>query len=29
VVETRAGLKSGRDPVLDAALVAVRALRAR
>src|SRR5437764_14707691 len=29
VVETRAGLKSGRDPVLDAALVAVRASRPR
>jgi sarcosine oxidase, subunit alpha len=29
VLETRAGLKSGRDPVLDAALVAVRASRAR
>jgi carboxyl-terminal processing protease len=28
VVETRAALRSGRDPVLDAALVAVRALRA-
>ena len=27
VVETRAGLRSGRDPVLDAALVAVRASR--
>jgi carboxyl-terminal processing protease len=29
VVETRAGLRTGRDPVLDAALVAVRASRAR
>jgi len=29
VLETRAGLKSGHDPVLDAALVAVRASRAR
>ena len=28
VLETRAGLRSGRDPVLDAALVAVRAGRA-
>jgi len=28
VLETRAGLRSGRDPVLDAALVAVRASRA-
>jgi carboxyl-terminal processing protease len=28
VIETRAGLRSGRDPVLDAALVAVRASRA-
>jgi sarcosine oxidase subunit alpha len=28
VLETRSGLKSGRDPVLDAALVAVRASRA-
>jgi carboxyl-terminal processing protease len=27
VVETRAGLRSGRDPVLDAALVAIRASR--
>jgi carboxyl-terminal processing protease len=27
VVETRAGLRTGRDPVLDAALVAVRASR--
>jgi carboxyl-terminal processing protease len=29
VLETRAGLRTGRDPVLDAALVAVRASRAR
>jgi carboxyl-terminal processing protease len=29
VVETRAGLRSGHDPVLDAALVAVRASRPR
>jgi carboxyl-terminal processing protease len=29
VIETRAGLRTGRDPVLDAALVAVRASRAR
>jgi carboxyl-terminal processing protease len=29
VVETRAALRTGRDPVLDAALVAVRASRAR
>jgi carboxyl-terminal processing protease len=29
VIETRAGLKTGRDPVLDAALVAVRASRPR
>jgi hypothetical protein len=29
VIETRAALKSGRDPVLDAALVAVRASRPR
>ncbi|HVT10166.1 MAG TPA: S41 family peptidase, partial [Polyangia bacterium] len=29
VVETRAGLKSGRDPVLDAALVAIRGSRPR
>jgi carboxyl-terminal processing protease len=29
VVETRAGLRSGRDPVLDAALVAIRASRPR
>lgn len=29
VVETRAGLRTGRDPVLDAALVAVRASRSR
>jgi len=29
VVETRAGLRTGRDPVLDAALVAVRASRPR
>jgi len=29
VVETRAALRTGRDPVLDAALVAVRALRIR
>ena len=28
VVETRAALRTGRDPVLDAALVAVRASRA-
>ena len=27
VIETRAGLRSGHDPVLDAALVAVRASR--
>jgi carboxyl-terminal processing protease len=29
VLETRAGLRTGRDPVLDAALVAVRASRTR
>jgi carboxyl-terminal processing protease len=29
VIETRAGLESGRDPVMDAALVAARAARAR
>jgi carboxyl-terminal processing protease len=29
VLETRAGLRSGRDPVLDAALVAVRASRGK
>jgi carboxyl-terminal processing protease len=29
VVETRAGLRTGRDPVLDAALVAIRASRSR
>jgi carboxyl-terminal processing protease len=29
VLETRAGLQSGRDPVLDAALVAVRASRTK
>jgi carboxyl-terminal processing protease len=29
VLETRAGLRTGRDPVLDAALVAVRASRVR
>ncbi|HVZ72163.1 MAG TPA: S41 family peptidase, partial [Polyangia bacterium] len=29
IIETRAGLRTGHDPVLDAALVAVRASRAR
>jgi carboxyl-terminal processing protease len=29
VLETRAGLRTGRDPVLDAALVAIRASRSR
>jgi len=29
VLETRAGLRTGRDPVLDAALVAIRASRPR
>jgi carboxyl-terminal processing protease len=29
VIETRAGLRTGRDPVLDAALVAIRASRPR